>query len=112
MLGDWFWNGGVKKSLSSFNTLIDIITHPNFNITGLRDVRWESVNADLAGDSDGEWLDAGWTHTPISLSVPYQTQCGEQCASDAGPQNYMVGDFYHQKLTSIIHEKNYRTDRK
>ena len=105
MLGDWFWNGGVQKSLSSFNTLIDIITHPNFNITGLRDVRWESVNADLAGDSDGEWLDAGWTCTPISLSVPYQTQRGERCTSDAGPRNYVVGDFYHRKLTSIIREK-------
>ena len=105
MLGDWFWNGGVQKSHSSLNTLIDIITHPNFNITGLWDVRWESVNADLAGDSDGEWLDAGWTCTPISLSVPYQTRRGERCTSDAGPWNYVVGDFYHQKLTSIICEK-------
>ena len=105
MLGDWFWNGRVQKSLSSFNTLIDIITHPNFNTTGLRDVPWERINADLVGDSDDEWLDAGWTCTPISLLVPYQTQCGEQCVSDAGPQNYIAGNFYHRKLTSIIHEK-------
>ena len=103
MLGDWSWNGGVQKLLLSFNTLIDIIMHPNFNTTGFQDVQWESINADLASDNDGKWLDAGWTCTQISLLVPYQTWCGEQCTSDAGPQNYVAGNFYHQNLTSVIH---------
>ena len=79
--------------------------HPNFNTTGLWDVPWERINADLVGDSNNEWLDAGWTCTPISLSVPYQTRHGEQCVSDAGPRNYIAGNFYHWKLTSVICEK-------
>ena len=31
-LGDWFWNGGIDKSKESFDSLIDIIGDPIFNI--------------------------------------------------------------------------------
>lgn len=104
-LGDWFWNGGVQKSHSSFNKLVDIITDPTFAATDLRDVQWDHINTELSGDSDSEWLDAGWNCTPISLSVPYQNRRGQQCASDAGPRNYVAGNFYYRSLTSVIREK-------
>lgn len=107
LLGDWFWNGGVQKSLSSFDDLMSIITNQEFNTADLQDVRWDYINAELGSENAGEWLDedAGWQCTPISLSVPYQIRRGEQPAPDVGPKNYVVGDFYHRNLTSVIREK-------
>ena len=107
LLGDWYWNGGVQKSQSSFHELIDIIIDPEFRTTDIQNVNWTRIDKDLGSDDVLEWLDddAGWTRTPISLSVPYQTRRGVVSDADAGPKNYMIGNFYHRNLTSVIREK-------
>ena len=87
LLGDWYWNGGVQKSQQSFNDLIKIITDPEFQITDIQNVNWTQINEELASDNAGEWLDddAGWTRTPVSLSIPYQIRRGILSDVGAGP---------------------------
>jgi len=53
------------------------------------------------GDED-EWMDedAGWERTPISISVPFHHRM-----RNPGPQEYIVGDFYHRTLVSVLREK-------
>ena len=84
LLGDWYWNGSVQKSQQSFNNLIKIITDPEFQIMDIQNVNWTQINEELASDNTGEWLDddAGWTCTPVSLSIPYQIHHG--ILSDVG----------------------------
>ena len=107
LLGDWYWNGGVQKSQQSFNDLIKIITDPEFQITDIQNFNWTQINEELASDNAGEWLDddAGWTRTPVSLSIPYQIRRGILSDVGAGPRDYLVGDFHHRNLISIIREK-------
>jgi Plavaka transposase len=106
-LGDWYWNGGAQKSQSSFHKLMDIIGDPQFRPADVQNVNWVQINKELGTDDDKEWLDedAGWTRTPITISVPYQSHRGIHPDHDAGPRNYTVNDFYHRSLVSIIQEK-------
>jgi Plavaka transposase len=107
-LGDWFWNGGAQKSQSSFNKLMDIIGDPQFQPADVQNVNWAQINKELGTDDDDkEWLDddAGWTRTPVTISVPYQSRRGIPSEAGAGPQNFTIDDFYHRSLVSIIREK-------
>jgi Plavaka transposase len=107
-LGHWHWNGGAQKSQASFRELVDIIGNPEFQSTDIRNVNWDQINKVLGTDQDtGEWLeeDAGWTKTPVTISVPYQSRRGIPSDPGAGPRNYTVDDFHHRSLVSIIREK-------
>jgi hypothetical protein len=107
-LGDWHWNGGVQKSQGSFRQLTDILGDPDFRLEDIRDVNWDVINKELGtDDGDAEWLDedAGWARTPVTVSVPYQSRRGIPSKPNAGPRNYVVDDFYHRSLVSIIREK-------
>jgi hypothetical protein len=106
-LGDWFWNGGVQKSQKSFHELMDIVGDPEFQSADVRNVKWDRINGELAADDIGEWMDedAGWTHTPVRVSVPYEPRRGVHSESHAGPQDYVVANFYHRSLVSVIREK-------
>lgn len=107
-LADWHWNGGVQKSLGSFNDLISIITDPEFKAEDIKTANWSLIHSEL-GTDDGEadWLDedAGWTHTSVTLSVPYQSRRGVLSGSGSAPGNYTINDFYHRKLVSVIKER-------
>ena len=107
LLGDWYWNGSVQKLQQSFNDLIKIITDSEFQIMDIQNVNWTQIDEELASDNAGEWLDddAGWTRTPVSLSIPYQIRRGILSDVGACPQDYLVGDFHHRNLISIIQEK-------
>jgi Plavaka transposase len=107
LMGDWFWNGGVQKSIKSFRELMNILGDPEFKLEDVRDVNWGQVNDLLATDNEGEWVDddAGWVHTPVTISVPYQPRRGVPSNSQAGPRNYVVDDFYYRSLVSVIREK-------
>jgi hypothetical protein len=107
MMGDWFWNGGVQKSLRSFRELMDIIGDSEFNIEDVREVNWDKVNNLLATDEEGEWVDedAGWVRTLVTISIPYQPRRGQLSDPQAGPRNYVVDDFYHRSLVSIMRHK-------
>ncbi|KIM75847.1 hypothetical protein PILCRDRAFT_98847 [Piloderma croceum F 1598] len=98
-LGEW---------LEDFRELTDILGDPDFRLEDIRDVNWDRINKELGtDDGDGEWLDedAGWERTPVTISVPYQSHRGIQSKPDAGPRNYVVEDFYHRSLVSVIREK-------
>ena len=70
-------------------------------------MNWDHVNKELGIEDAGEWLneDAGWTSTPVSISVPFQPRCSVPSPENAHARSYTVGDFHHQKLVSIIKEK-------
>jgi hypothetical protein len=106
-LGEWFWNGGVQKSQASFRGLMDIVGAPDFQPADVRGVQWDKINAELGTEDKKEWMDedAGWTRTPATISVPYQPRRGIPSDPHAGPRDYVVGDFYHRSLVSIIREK-------
>src|ERR1700722_1735086 len=106
-LGDWFWNGGVQKSQSSFRELLDIVGDPNFKPADVRDTRWGDIDRALGSDDDqGEWMDeyAGWTSSPVSIHVPYQRRRGIAPSPSVGPREFTETGFYHRNLISVIRE--------
>jgi hypothetical protein len=105
-LGEWYWNGGVQKSLSSFKKLLDIVGDRNFDPAAIRDTKWGEINNILASD-DEEWTDedVGWKCTPVTIEVPYQLRRGVPPDPGAGPQSYTIDKFYHRSLVSVIREK-------
>lgn len=107
LLGDWFWNGGVNKSQASFDNLMKIIGNPNFNQEDVQNINWDRVNKELGAEDAGEWLDddAGWTSTPVSISVPFQSRRGVPSPTGACARSYTVGNFRHRNLVSVIKEK-------
>jgi hypothetical protein len=108
LLSEWHWNGGEQKSRSSFRNLMDIIGNPDFQTADIRDINWDRIDGELGAEDDGaEWLDedAGWTHTPVTISVPYQSRRGVPSQADAGPRNYTVDNFCYRSLASVIKEK-------
>jgi hypothetical protein len=108
LLGEWHWNGGEQKSHVSFQSLMDIISGPEFRTADIRGINWDRINKELGTEDDeAEWLDedAGWTRTPVTISVPYQSRRGVPSEPGACPRNYTVDDFYHRSLISIIKEK-------
>jgi hypothetical protein len=106
-LGDWYWNGGVQKSQSSFKELVDIVGDPDFCSADIRNVNWNAINHTLAHNDQDEWLeeDAGWMNTPVTISVPYQPRRGAPLDPNRGPRNFTVTDFYYRSLVSVIREK-------
>jgi Plavaka transposase len=106
-LGEWYWNGGVQKSQSSFNELLDIVGDRGFEPAAVRDTKWSEINNILASGEDEEWLDedAGWKHTAVTIEVPYQLRRGVTPDPDASPRSYTIDDFYHRSLVSVIREK-------
>ena len=106
-LGDWHWNRGVHKSQASFRELMDIIDDPQFQLADVQNINWDKINKELGTDNDEEWLDedAGWTRTPVTISVPHQFRRGIPGEPGAGPRNFTVQDFFHRSLVSIIKEK-------
>ena len=103
LLGDWYWNGGVQKSQTSFKQLLDIVGDPGFSPTDVGDAKWDSINRTLANDDN--WLDedAIWEKTTVSITVPFQRR-RNAANSPGGPREYLVTDFYHRSLVSVIKE--------
>jgi hypothetical protein len=107
-LGYWHWIGGTNRSQQSFRDLMDVICDPEFHLADVQNINWDRINQELGTDDDtGEWLDddAGWTQTPVTISVPYQKRRGIPSEPGAGPRNYTVEDFHHRTLVSVIKEK-------
>jgi hypothetical protein len=106
-LGDWYWNGGAQKSQASFKELIEIVGDSDYSPSDVRDVDWNHLNQHLA---DGEqWLgdDAGWERTPVTIPVPFQPRRNASMDSqrNPGPRDFLVPNFYHRNILSIIREK-------
>jgi hypothetical protein len=103
-LGDWYWNHGIQKSQKSFRELLDIVGDTDFHSSDVRHTRWGSIDTLLASDETGdwEWLDDGacWAKSSVEISVPFHRR-----TPHPGPQTFMVPDFYHRDLVSVIKER-------
>lgn len=112
LLGEWHWNGGERKSQSTFSELIKIIGHPDYRPEYVAGKNWKQIDAVLSGDHckgsdiDG-WKDEcddnrpqGWIKTPIRIKVPFNKRMLRP-----GQQEYDTGILHHRKLVSVIKEK-------
>jgi hypothetical protein len=107
LLGEWFWNDGVKKSQSSFRNLLDIVGHSDFRPEDVAQTKWKRINSQLVGDLRDEidgWEDervgGDWIETPIKIQVPFQKR-----SEHPGQQVFNAGKLCHRKLVSVIREK-------
>jgi hypothetical protein len=110
LLGEWYWNCGVKKSQSSFKDLLKIVGHPDFRSEDVATANWQRINALLGGDdmNSGDVLDdwgdesigGDWIETPIKIRVPFHKR-----TSHPGQEDFEVGTLHHRKLVSVIREK-------
>jgi hypothetical protein len=112
LLGEWFWDGGSKKSKGDFKKLVDIVGHPDFRPEDIAAAKWNRIAALLSGETvapthgkegdlwEAQQKDKGWVTTPVSITVPFQKK-----ASIPGPMEYAIGALRHRKLVSVIKEK-------
>jgi hypothetical protein len=106
LLGEWYWNGGIKKSQSDFQNLLKIVGHPSFRPEEIAGVNWRLIDGQLSGEQSCEdaWEDAedagGWVKTPIKIKVPFQKK-----ALHPGQKEFDAGILHHRKLVSVIKEK-------
>lgn len=103
-LGEWYWNHGAQKSQEDFKELLSIIGDPIFHPSHVQETKWSCINRELGLNEydEGEWVDedAGWTKTPITISVPFHSR-----TISPGARDYVMADFYHRSLASVIREK-------
>jgi hypothetical protein len=110
LLGEWYWNDGIKKSQSSFSNLLKIVGHPDFRPEDVARTKWKRINSQLGGDvrdgisdEDGwedERVGGDWIETPIKIQVPFHKR-----SKHSGQQTFEAGKLCHRKLVSVIREK-------
>jgi hypothetical protein len=109
LLGEWYWNGGLKKTQLGFQELIKIVGHPNFQPENVSGTNWRLINAQLSGQScspsnDEDWSDeednGEWVKTPIKIMVPFPRR-----SLHPGQKEFDAGTLHHRKLVSVIREK-------
>lgn len=111
-LTKWYWSSGAQKSHSSLHKLIDIVRSVDFKPADIQQTKWDKMhqvlrhndfdNDDRQKDNlfEGASMDTSWQKTPITITVPFN-----HSAKDPGPKEFLVGDFYHWSIVSVIHEK-------
>ena len=111
-MGEWYWNGGEKKSQASFEQLIKIVGHPEFRPEDVAVNNWRLIDAQLSGErSEGsnnevDWEDEqvsrseGWIKTPIKIKVPFHKKM-----KHPGQKEFNTGILHHRKLISVIRER-------
>ncbi|KAI0064190.1 hypothetical protein BV25DRAFT_1800682 [Artomyces pyxidatus] len=109
-LGEWFWNGSHEKSKATFRDLLDIVGDDAYRPQDVSGTHWDQINAILAFESEHdceEWQDeeAGWLRASVKISVPFHPRRGIPNPPKAGPRTFIVDDFYHRDLLSVIREK-------
>ena len=110
LLGEWYWNGGLKKTLLGFQDLIKIVGHPSFRPEDVSGTNWRLIDAQLNGDrscnplNDEDWEDeeynGDWVKTPIKIKVPFHRR-----SLNPGQKKFDAGTLHHRKLVSVIREK-------
>ena len=89
------------KSQSNFKDLVNIVGGDGFRPLDVKSTNWDKIDERLAGESSDkyEWLDndAGWKTSSVKISVPFH-----RFSQQPGPQEYMVADFHHRSLVSVI----------
>jgi len=128
LLGEWYWNGGEKKSQSSFRNLLQIVGHPSFHPEDVSGKNWRLIDAKLSGErldsSDDDDVGpnkqskankrskanqpseankqskGGWIQTPVKINVPFHSRM-----LHPGPKYFDAGVLHHRRLISVIKEK-------
>jgi len=114
LLGEWYWNDGVKKSRSSFQNLLKIVGHPEFRPEFVAGTNWGRIAAQLGGagsyrsndegNEDPDWederVDEDWIDTTIKIRVPFHKRM-----LHPGQQEFVASKLRHRKLVSVIREK-------
>jgi hypothetical protein len=104
LLGEWYWSQSSQKSQKSFKALLDIIGNPTFSPADASSTNWASINRQLALNDwdDDEWIDedAVWFKSTVSIRVPFH-----RYLEHPGTHDFVVTDFYHRSLTSVIRNK-------
>jgi hypothetical protein len=112
LIGEWYWNGGERKSQASFEQLIKIVGHPEFRPEDVAGNNWRLIDAQLSGEcSEGsnkedDWEDEqvnrseGWIKTPIKIMVPFHKRM-----ENPGQKEFDSGILHHRKLMSVIRER-------
>ncbi|KAI0055213.1 hypothetical protein BV25DRAFT_1815943, partial [Artomyces pyxidatus] len=116
-LGDWFWNGSHQKTMVTFRELLAIVGDNDYKPKDVSGTQWDKINSILgtescpADDGADEWQDedAGWMRATVKIIVPHHPRKGIPTEPGAGPRTFLVHDFYHRDLVSIIREKLSRT---
>ena len=103
-LGEWYWNQNTQKSQNDFKTLLSIVSDSGFHPSRVRNTKWDDINRKLGLNEfdKQEWIDedAGWMKKHITISVPFHSK-----TASPGPREYVVDDFYHRSLVSVMREK-------
>lgn len=114
LLGEWYWNDGLKKSQSNFANLLKIVGHPDFRPEDVSNVDWRHIDARLGGTLEHElgddWEDdedrnGDWTETKIRIKVPFHSRMRLP-----GQEIFEAGKLHHRKLVSVIRDKLSRPD--
>jgi hypothetical protein len=111
LIGEWYWNGGEKKSQASFEQLMKIVGHPEFRPEDVAGNNWRLIDAQLSGErnegsNEDDWEDeqvnrpAGWIKTPIRIKVPFHKKM-----KHPGQKEFDAGVLHHRKLMSVIRER-------
>ena len=110
LLGEWYWNGGLKKMQSGFQDLIKIVGHPRCRPEDISGTNWRLIDAQLSGDwlcnpsNDEDWEDEGdhsnWVKTQIKIKVPFHKR-----SLHPGQKEFNTGTLHYHKLMSVIKEK-------
>src|SRR6266550_3111400 len=128
LLGEWYWNGGEKKSQSSFRSLLQIVGHPSFRPEDVSGKNLRLIDAQLSGDrpdssdyGDGgankrseankpskvnepsgadKQPEGGWIQTLVKINVPFHNRM-----LHPGPKDFDAGILHHRKLISVIKDK-------
>ena len=106
-LGRWYWTGSPKKSDSTFEDLLNILTDPRFCAEDLLEVNWKMINEKLLiGETysstveDPETLPDDWHETDVQISVPVHSK-----GHAPGVHLYDAATLCHRKLTSMIRSR-------
>jgi Plavaka transposase len=123
LLGEWYWNGGEKKSQSSFRNLLQIVGHPSFCPEDVSGKNWRLIDAKLSGErlddvgpnkqskankrskanqpsEANKQSKEGWIQTPVKINVPFHSRM-----LHPGPKYFDAGVLHHRRLISVIKEK-------
>jgi hypothetical protein len=112
LMGEWYWNGGERKSHASFEQLIKIVGHPDFRPEDVAGNNWRLLDAQLSGErgessnKEDDWEDErvsrpeGWIKTPIRLKVPFHKKMKQP-----GQKEFDAGILHHRKLMSVVRER-------
>ena len=104
LLGEWYWSQDSQKSQKSFKKLLDIMKNPAFSLPDIHSTNWTRVNGRLAINDwdEAEWIDedAGWYQSSVKIKIPFS-----RTTSHPGVQDYVVANFYHRSIVSVIRNK-------